>query len=72
MTIKTQYNIGDEVWYLRQGKSLSGQVIFIILEVLGNGVIHQRYILTSSFGRAIKGDGLFSSKEELIYELTHD
>lgn len=68
MTIETKYNIGDEVWFLFDGKPLNGKIAKIseynikIVVVFKDG---KEYL----FSREIKGFKLFPSKEELLKSL---
>lgn len=68
MTIETKYNIGDEVWFLFDGKPLNGKIARIseytikIIVIFKDG---KEYL----FSRDIKGFKLFPTKEELLKSL---
>lgn len=68
MTIETKYNIGDEVWFLFDGKPLNGKIARIseytikIIVIFKDG---KEYL----FSRDIKGFELFPTKEELLKSL---
>lgn len=68
MTIETKYNIGDEVWFLFDGKPLNGKIArksehtIKIIVVFKNG---KDYL----FSRDIKDFKLFPTKEELLKSL---
>ena len=68
MTIKTKYNIGDEVWFIFDGKPLNGKIAKISEYTIKIKVIFKDgkdYL----FSREIKGFNLFSTKEELLKSL---
>ena len=67
MTIETKYNIGDEVWFLFDGKPLNGKIYRISEYTIKVKVIFKgkEYL----FGRDIKGVKLFPTKEELLKSL---
>ena len=68
MTIKTKYNIGDEVWFLFDGEPLNGKIARISEYTIKIEVIFKdgkEYI----FSRDIKGFKLFPNKEELLKSL---
>ena len=68
MTIETKYNIGDEVWFMFDGKPLNGKIARISEYTIKVKVIFEdgkEYL----FGRDIKGFKYFSTKEELIKSL---
>lgn len=62
------YKIGDEVWFLFDGKPLNGKIARISEYTIKVKVIFKdgkEYL----FGRDIKGFKLFPSKEELLKSL---
>lgn len=68
MLIKTKYNIGDEVWFMFDGKPLNGKINRISEYTIKIEVIFEdgkEYL----FSRDIKGFDLFPTKEELIKSL---
>lgn len=68
MTIETKYNIGDEVWFMFDGKPLNGKIARISEYTIKVNVIFEdgkEYL----FGRDIKGFKYFPTKEELIKSL---
>lgn len=63
-----KYNIGDEVWFLFDGKPLNGKIVRISEYTIKVKVIFKdgkEYL----FGRDIKGFKPFHSKEELLKSL---
>ena len=68
MTIETKYNIGDEVWFVFDGKPLNGKIARISEHTIKVNVIFKdgkKYL----FSRDIKGFELFPTKEELLKSL---
>ena len=68
MTITTKYNIGDDVWFLFDGKPLNGKITRISEYTIKVKVIFKdgkEYL----FGRDIKGFKFFHTKEELLKSL---
>lgn len=68
MTIKTKCNIGDEVWFMFDGKPLNGKIARISEYTIKVKVIFKdgkEYL----FCREIKGFNLFPNKEELLKSL---
>ena len=68
MIIETKYKIGDEVWFLFDGKPLNGKIARISEYTIKVKVIFEdgkEYL----FGRDIKGFKLFRTKEELLKSL---
>ena len=72
MTIKTKYNIGDEVWFMNENKACSDIITAIHIyrtETMSNVTygfgqsIHSQIIATMS------EQDLFSTKEELLKSL---
>ena len=82
MTIKTKYNIGDEVWFLEDSKAKSGKVTGLrfsygIGEYFGEVITHVgqtyvNYFLRGDFihsGCIFEEKFLFPTKEELLNSL---
>ena len=68
MTIETKYNIGDEVWFMFDGKPLKGKVVRIREYTIKVKVIFKdgkEYIIS----RDIKDFKLSPTKEELLKSL---
>lgn len=68
MKIETKYNIGDEVWFMFDGKPLSGKIARISEHTIKIEVRFKDgkdYL----FCREIKGFNLFPTKEELLKSL---
>lgn len=68
MTIETKYNIGDEVWFMFDGKPLKGEVVRISEYTIKVKVIFKdgkEYL----FSRDIKDFKLSPTKEELLKSL---
>ena len=68
MKIETKYNIGDEVWFLFDGKPLNGKIASIneyVIKVKVTFKDGKKYL----FGRDIKDFKLFPTKEELLKTL---
>lgn len=68
MSIKTKYNIGDDVWFMFDGKPLNGKVARISEYTIKITVVFKdgkEYL----FSRDIKGFKLFPTKEELLKSL---
>lgn len=68
MTIETKYNIGDEVWFMFDGKPLNGKIARIGEQTIKVEVIFKdgkEYL----FSRDIKDFELFPTKEELLKSL---
>lgn len=68
MAIETKYNIGDEVWFLFDGKPLNGKIARISEYTIKVVVIFKdgkEY----SFIRDIKDFKLYPTKEELLKSL---
>ena len=68
MTIETKYNIGQEVWFLFDGKPLNGKIVKISEYTIKIKVIFKDgkgYL----FSRDIKDFKLFPTKEELLKSL---
>ena len=68
MNIKTKYNIGDEVWFVFDGKPLNGKIAKISEHTIKIKVRFKDgkdYL----FSREIKGFKLLSTKEELLKSL---
>lgn len=66
--MKAKYNIGDEVWFLFDGKPLNGKIVRISEYTIKVKVIFKDgkgYL----FGRDIKGFKFFPTKEELLKSL---
>lgn len=71
MTITTKYNVGDDVWFLFDGKPLNGKIARISEYTIKVKVIFKdgkEYL----FGRDIKGFKLFQTKEELLKTLKNE
>lgn len=70
MTIETKYNIGDEVWFMNEGKPTSEKIVRIDIEryeckqFIEYTVILCDVILTSFYEEEV-----FPSKEELLKSL---
>jgi hypothetical protein len=68
MTIETRYNVGDEVWFMFDGKPLNGKIARIseytikVIVIFKDG---KEYL----FSRDIKYFRLFPTKEELLKSL---
>lgn len=70
MTIKTKFNIGDEVWLNSLGHHIKGKVDEINISLLIDGSVHIIYSIEKSgyfFERY--DDELFPTKEELLKSL---
>ena len=68
MTIETKYNIGDEVWFMFDGKPLNGKIARISEHTIKVEVRFKDgkdYL----FSREIKGFKHFPTKEELLKSL---
>ena len=68
MTIETKYNIGDEVWFMFDGKPLNGKIARISEHTIKLRVRFKDgkdYL----FSREIKGFKYFPAKEELLKSL---
>lgn len=68
MSIETKHSIGQEVWFLFDGKPLKGKVVRISEYTIKVKVIFKdgkEYL----FGRDIKGCKLFPTKKELLKSL---
>ena len=68
MTIKTKLNIGDEVWFVFDGKPLNGKITRINEHTIKIKVVFKdgkEYL----FSRDIKDFKLFPNKEELLKSL---
>lgn len=68
MTTTTKYNVGDDVWFLFDGKPLNGKIVRISEYTIKIKVIFKdgkKYL----FSRDIKGFKLFPTKEELLKTL---
>lgn len=68
MAIETKYNIGDEVWFMFDGKPLNGKIARISEYTIKVEVIFKdgkEYL----FSRDIKDFKLFPTKEELLNSL---
>lgn len=68
MKIETKYNVGDEVWFLFDGKPLNGKIFRITEYAIKVKVIFKdgkKYL----FSRDIKDFKLFPTKEELLKSL---
>lgn len=63
MTIETKYNIGDEVWFMFQGKVQSGYIVSIT--IYGDCIIYNMRAYCLSFKESL----LFPTKEELLKSL---
>ena len=67
MVIETKYNIGDEVWFLQEGKARAATVIAIEALVVKNGDMLVRYKVERARMIEIWGEkGLSPTKEELL------
>lgn len=72
MVIKTKYNVGDEVWFLKRNKVVSDVIDHICMKVHNDQTLTMHYhFAKSTDGKATlrTEDYLFSSREELISEL---
>lgn len=70
MTIETRYNIGDEVWMLREGRAQSAIVMAVGVIVVSNGDKEIAYTVENK--RMIDEYGekaIFPTKEELLKSL---
>ena len=68
MKIETKYNIGDEVWFIFDGKPLNGKIVKIseyTIKIEVRFKDGKDYL----FSREIKGFELFPTKEELLKSL---
>lgn len=68
MKIETKYNIGDEVWFIFDGKPLNGKIVKIseyTIKIKVRFKDGKDYL----FSREIKGFELFPTKEELLKSL---
>lgn len=71
MTIKTKYNIGDEVWVANVFREpIEVKVYGIVAEVKDSNVLIDYYIGVDKNSRVLrKEELLFSTKEELLKSL---
>ena len=67
MTIKTKYNIGDEVWYILKGNVYHEIIDHIVIDVVKTGEIYIYYNSEGKFPH--REDRLFPTKEELLKSL---
>ena len=68
MKIETKYNIGDDVWFIFDGKPLNGKIVKIseyTIKIEVRFKDGKDYL----FSREIKGFELFPTKEELLKSL---
>ena len=71
MKITTKYNVGDDVWFLFDGKSLNGKIARISEYTIKVKVVFKdgkEYL----FGRDIKSFKLFQTKEELLKHYNYE
>lgn len=72
MTIKTKYNIGDEVWFMYRNKITSGNVQFVLCTINRDLSITISYdVRTNVLPNPLtcRESELFPTKEELIKSL---
>ena len=70
MTIKTKYNIGDEVWYILGTSAHKGKVLGITFTKIDGTLIGCYYNVSCGVSHALLYEKqLFPTKEELLKSL---
>lgn len=73
MTIKTKFNVGDEVWLMENNKPKNYEVFDIEVKVFTNHfnvvLTRESYCLAKNSRHWELADALFATKEELLRSL---
>lgn len=72
MTIKTKYNIGQEVWFIEDNKVCNKKITAIHLHIYESGSDISYSCSPSEFGKllnSVNESKLFPTKEELLKSL---
>lgn len=69
MEIKTRYNIGDEVWWIKDNQIKSGIIDFILFKATPTQPFYLGYSVHDEDYAGFKEHELFPTKEELLKSL---
>lgn len=69
MEIKTKYNIGDKVWWIRDNQIKSGSIDFILFKATPTQPFYLGYGIHNEDFANFKEHELFPTKQELLKSL---
>jgi len=69
MKVKTNYNLGDDVWFMDQNRPQCGKVTYVYITVTGDGRHSVSYLFNHSDAPKRAEETLYSTKQELLNTL---
>ena len=68
-TIRTKFQVGDEVWRIRNMKAEQTKISRVNIDITSKGVEVVHYIANSLGEASIREENIFATKQELINSL---